>query len=82
MKRKKLSLLTRPEMEQIIDQANFTDLQTTIFRMLCRDLSDIHIMIELYLSNRKFYTEKALIYLKVQRLMLGFGTNYGTPILV
>ena len=64
-------------MEQIIAQANFTDLQLTIFKMLCQDRSDIYIMIDLYLSNRKYYTEKALIYLKVRRLM-----GNGTPILV
>lgn len=73
MKRKRLSLLTLPEMDQILALANFTDLQTKIFKMLCRDHSDIYVMTSLYLSNTKYYEEKEIIYEKARRI-LGIGT--------
>ena len=69
MKRKKLSLLTVPEIEHITALANFTELQADIFRMLCRDKSDAAIMIALYISNRRFYEEKAIVYAKIHRII-------------
>ena len=60
-------------MEQVLALANFTDLQAQIFKMLCNDRSDIFIMIDLYLSNTKYYEEKEIIYEKARRI-LGIGT--------
>jgi hypothetical protein len=69
MKRKKLSLLTLPEIQNLEALANFTDLQGDIFKFLCREKSDIYIMTTLYISNRRFYEEKSVIYAKVRRIL-------------
>lgn len=69
MKRKKLSLLTLPEINLIKSQGNLTELQERIFMMLARDNSDLYIMTTLYISNRRLYDEKRIIYDKAQRLL-------------
>ena len=69
MKRKKLSLLTLPEIQHLTSLANFTDLQGEIFRLLCREKSDVSIMMSLYLSNRRYYEEKTIIYSKIRRIL-------------
>jgi hypothetical protein len=69
MKRKKLSLLTLPEIQHLTSLANFTDLQGEIFNLLCREKSDVSIMMSLYLSNRRYYEEKTIIYAKIRRIL-------------
>lgn len=69
MKRKKLSLLTVPEIRLIEELANFTELQAEIFKMLTRDKSDVYIMTSLYISNRRLYDEKTVIYGKARRVL-------------
>ena len=69
MKKKKLSVLTIPEIEHLMALANFTDLQNDIFRLLCKEKSDIYIMTSLYISNRRFYDEKNVIYGKIHRIL-------------
>jgi hypothetical protein len=69
MKRKKLSLLTTPEIEHIKALANFTELQGQIFGLLVKDKSDTNIMMSLYISNRRLYGEKRIIYDKAHRVL-------------
>lgn len=69
MKRKKLSLLTLPEINHIKEQANFTELQEQIFLMLSRDKSDVYIMNALYITNRRLYADKEIIYDKARRVL-------------
>ena len=69
MKRKKLSLLTLPEIEHIKALANFTELQEQIFGLLAKDKSDTYIMMSLYISNRRLYDEKRVIYSKAHRVL-------------
>jgi hypothetical protein len=69
MKRKKLSLLTLPEIELVRSQGNLTETQEKILLMLSRDNSDLYIMTSLYISNRRLYDEKRIIYDKARRLL-------------
>jgi hypothetical protein len=65
-------LLTVPEIQTIKELANFTDLQEKIFLLLSRDKSDIYIMTNLYISNRRLYDDKAVIYSKIQKVLPEF----------
>lgn len=67
LRRKKLSLLTTPEIECIEKVANFTDLQRDIFHMLCKDKSTVYITVQLCISQRTFFKEKDIIYDKIKR---------------
>ncbi len=69
MKRKKLSLLTLPEITLIKSQGNLTEMQERIFLMLARDNSDLYIMTTLFISNRRLYDEKRIIYDKAHRIL-------------
>lgn len=69
MKRKKLSLLTLPELTLVKEQGNLSEMQERILLMLARDNSDLYIMTTLYISNRRLYDEKRIIYDKARRLL-------------
>ena len=69
MKRKKLSLLTLPEITLVKEQGNLSEMQERILMMLARDYSDLYIMNTLFISNHLLYNEKREIYEKVQRLL-------------
>jgi hypothetical protein len=69
MKRKKLSLLTLPELTLVKEQGNLSEMQEKILLMLSRDNSDLYIMTSLYISNRRLYDEKRIIYDKARRLL-------------
>jgi DNA-binding CsgD family transcriptional regulator len=69
MKRKKLSLLTLPEIELVRSQGNLTETQEKILLMLSSDNSDQSVMTSLYISNRRLYEDKKIIYEKARRLL-------------
>ncbi len=62
-----LTFLTKKEAETLIEKAAFTDEQLTTFIHLWKgDLSDVGIMLELGVSNNRFYNQiKPIVYRKI-----------------
>lgn len=65
-----LTFLTKKEAETLIEKAAFTDEQLVTFMHLWRgDLSDVGIMMELGVSNNRFYNKiKPEIYMKIIKI--------------
>ena len=72
MSRFRVSNLTKKELEAAIEGANLTEIQLKIILELNREeKNDMGIMMDLCLSNNKYYAEKKTALCKLQRAAAG-----------
>ena len=64
----KLSELTKPELEKIKDNANFTDEELRIFKLLSQDKSITDIAVRMSASNRTINRKISKIKQKISKL--------------
>mgnify|MGYP002766779850 FL=1 len=64
----KLSELTKPELEKIKENANFTDEELRIFRLLSQDKSITDIAVRMSASNRTINRKISKIKQKISKL--------------
>ena len=64
----KLSELTKPELEKIKENANFTDEELRIFKLLSQDKSITDIAVRMSASNRTINRKISKIKQKISRL--------------
>lgn len=74
MSRVNISALTKPELDQVIALANFTDDQRAIFEELNKNkYYDYAIMANLNIPNRRYYSNKHIVIDKVERIVVEKG---------
>lgn len=64
----KLSELTKPELEKIKENANFTDEELRIFKLLSQDKSITEIAVRMSASNRTINRKISKIKQKISKL--------------
>lgn len=64
----KLSELTKPELEKILKNANFTDEELRIFKLLSQDKSITDIVMRMSASNRTINRKISKIKQKISKL--------------
>lgn len=64
----KLSELTKPELEEIKENANFTDEELRIFKLLSQDKSITDIAVRMSASNRTINRKISKIKQKISKL--------------
>lgn len=64
----KFSRMIKPELEMIIENANFSDEELEIFRLLSRDTSIIEIANRVGMSERTVYRKQKKIYDKYRKV--------------
>lgn len=64
----KLSELTKPELEKIKENANFTDEELRIFKLLSQDKSITNIAVRMSASNRTINRKISKIKQKISKL--------------
>lgn len=65
----KLSELTKPELDRIIENANFTEEEARIFKLLSRDFSQKEIAVKICMSQRTLERRIRCIKSKVKRCL-------------
>ena len=69
--------MTAKEMEQIVNEANLSQVQTEMLSELCRgDLYNYGISMEMHMSPRSFYRKKKAMDEKCERVIEQIGARH------